>query len=175
MFLAQLICLLWALYQIDLDWIRMPEKQTIDPPSCGGSQCACQNRWKLEGYVPRPFHEPLNQWMGCRTLAYFLILIPTSTQGQEGEGGVLQSPPGRGPIASPSIFTFLPARWMKERTSASLAPSLHTVWQWWAWCLRGKPLGVKSLPCSVCSWGWARGGRSEKDVIVLESSRTWAP
>lgn len=37
----------------------------------------------FKGHMPRPFHEPLNQYIGFRTPAHFLIVIPASAQEQE--------------------------------------------------------------------------------------------
>lgn len=138
-------------------------------PSCGGS---------FKGYMPRPFHEPLNQWMRCRSPAHTPTVIPTSAQRQEREGSVLQSPTGHEPRTSPGLFTSLPTGAVKrERTTAFLAPSPHTC---------PAPPGAHSVAvmnpasekeglCPLSRVTWARGGRAERGVLILESSRTSAP
>lgn len=73
MFLTQLVCLLWAWRQIDLD-----VNQGAREMGCLPLHLAVALRARVGiignssgGYVPRPFHEPPNQGMGRRTLARF--------------------------------------------------------------------------------------------------------
>lgn len=66
---------------------------------------------------------------------------------------------GQDPLKA-SLPLFLQGEWKREPQlfrHLLLTPGLFllapTVWQWWAWCLRGKPLAVKSLTCSIHSGG----------------------
>lgn len=159
----------WAVCPSIWRWlsVRVSESlETLLEDMCPGPSMS----HRIKGWGAGPWHASARLDPGKRS--------------RRGKRTIPQSPTGRGPRASPGVFTSAPAGRIKERTSIFLAPFPRS---WTALpgpqcggdepCVWAGATSYKepALLCPLLGVTGVRGRRAEKDVIVLESSRTWAP
>lgn len=148
-------------------------------PSCGGSPRVCQNHWEAlsKDICPGP---SMSHWINECSVGpqHTPPLWSQQVLRDRKEKAVSFSHPldmSREPLQA-SLPLSPQVQW-RERTTAFLAPSPHT---WPA------PPGAQSVAvmnpasekeglCPLSRVTWARGGRAERGVLILESSRTSAP